>query len=130
MLWGTACRRSKLHAIDVDTITHNPNWSRVELSASPQFRAKDQHLDDPSLPRTYTLEALVPASREDLLSCPVRALRIYLQRTNEDKDSRRSLFLPVILQDKVRDIAANTLSSWIKQTVIKAHSHSGHPLHD
>ena len=43
---------------------------------------------------------------------------------------RRRLFLPVNIKGKIRDIAANTLSSWIKQTVLKAYSPSGHPTHD
>ena len=130
IIWGAACRRSEVHALDVDAIKHCPRWSRVELSTLPGFRAKNQHLDDPTLSRTYTLQELVPASSEDTLSCPVRALRIYLRRSKDVRDSRRRLFLPLIPQGKIRDITANTLSSWIKKTVHMAYSPSGRPTHD
>ena len=66
-----------------------------------------------------------------MLSCPVRALRIYLDRTKEIRGTRRRLLLPIVQdKDKPRDIAANTVSSWIKNTVLKAYSSSGQFLHD
>ena len=59
---------------------------------------------------------------------PVRALHIYLDRLKNVGDRRRRLFLSTNM--KIRDIVANTVSSWIKSTVIQAYSPSGDPAHD
>ena len=129
VLWGTACRRSELHALDFDTFARTPNWSRVELNLVPTFMAKYQNLDkDPSASRVYYLHRLDAPSNEDAMCCPVRALRIYLNRTQQVRDGRRRLFLPI--NSSTRDIVANTVSSWIKSTVIQAYSPSGNPTHD
>ena len=62
------------------------------------------------------------------MCCPVRALRIYLDRTRQHRDGRRRLFLPI--NQNTRDIVANTVSSWIKSTVLQAYCPSGDPAHD
>ena len=131
LLWGTACRRSEIHGIDVNSITHNANWSRVEMALLPEVFAKNQYLDDPSVQRTYSLEALIKASSQDALLCPIRALRIYLSRTKPVRGPRRRLFLPLVpAGDKPRDITANTVSSWVKHTVMQAYARSTRPTHD
>ena len=78
VLLGTACRRSELHALDLRHIKHSDDWSSVEFYPLPDFRAKNQHLDDSSLPQTYSIQALGTFSSENSLLCPVRALCIYL----------------------------------------------------
>ena len=84
VLWGTACRRSELHALDFQTFARSANWSRVELYLMPKVMAKYQFLDkDPSASRAYTLYRLDAPSSEDALCCPVRALRFYLDRTRK-----------------------------------------------
>ena len=131
LLWGTGCRRSEIHAIDVRTLRHNDSWSYVEFEPLPGFRAKNQHLDSSSLPRIYHIKQLQGSSQEDMFSCPVRALRIYLKRTKADRGKRQRLLLPVDpTNTKVRDITANTVSSWVKNTIIQAYSRSGSPLQD
>ena len=58
-------------------------------------------------------------------------LRIYLKRTKEARGKRHRLLLPVDPNNtKVRDITANTVSSWVKNTILQAYSRSGSPLHD
>ena len=79
----------------------------------------------------YHVRTLQGSSDEDLLSCPVRALRIYLRRTNTARGKRRRLLLPINpANNKVRDITANTVSSWVKKTIVQAYSQSGSLLED
>ena len=125
VLWGTACRRSELHALDFETFVRAPDWSYVELYTTPDYRAKFQRSDEP---RMYVVRRLDAPSGEDAKCCPVRALRIYLDRTNNVRDRRRRLFLSI--NPKVRDIVANTVSSWIKSTILQAYSPSGDLAHD
>ena len=64
---------------------------------------------------------IIPALPEDAssrLSCPIRILSIYLDRT---KNSR--LFLP--LKKGISDISAKTISSWICCTILLAYESSG-----
>lgn len=121
---GTACRRSELHALDFKTIRRAKDWSFVDLTTLPEFKAKYQFLDsDPSAPRSYTIKALQTQEEEDRFSCPVRALRIYLRRTKARRQQNRRLFLPV--SETSQDITANTVSHWIKQTLLLAYKSSG-----
>lgn len=128
LLWATGCRRSELHALDLQSMKTSKGsvWKFVEFEPIPGFRAKNQYLDDLSLPRTYLVKALQGSSDEDLLSCPVRALQIYLDRTKSVRGKRRRLLLPIDpTSTKVKDITANTVSSWVKKTIVQAYSRSG-----
>ena len=129
VILGTACRRSELHALDFSSMRKDPKWWYVELCTLPEFEAKYQYLDpDPSVPRTYTLKAIQASSSEDTLSCPVRALKVYLERTANKRAGRNRLFLPI--SNSAKDISANTVSSWVKQTLLHCYAYSGKPLQD
>merc|ERR1711893_205885 len=120
LLWGTACRRSELHALDFKTFAKASERLYVELYIAPEFRAKFQHLDkDPSASRVYILKRLDAPSGVDAHSGTT-----HLLGSNENVwDRRRRPFHST--NPKIRDIVANTVSSWIKSTVIQAYSPSG-----
>ena len=74
----------------------------------------------------YHVRTLQGSSDEDLVSCPVRAPRIYLRRTQTARGKRRRLPLPLVPANmKVRDTTTKIVSSWIKNTIIQAYSRSG-----
>ena len=55
--------------------------------------------------------------KEDRTLCPVRALRYYLNRTKDLRGSRSLLFI-FFKKGHPSDIRHNTLSSWLKQTIL------------
>ena len=66
------------------------------LSYVPQFVAKSESLTR-SIPRSFLVKSLSDFAAgldEDLLLCPVRALRIYLDRTSTLAPLRHRLFVP------------------------------------
>ena len=67
----------------------------IFLSYLPEFRAKSESASNP-LPRSFCVRSLrdfVGNLPDELLLCPVRALRIYLHRTSSLSPSPRSLFV-------------------------------------
>ena len=65
------------------------------LSYVPEFVAKSESLSR-SIPRSFLVKPLLDFAAgldDDLLLCPVRALRIYLDRTLSLAPSRRRLFV-------------------------------------
>lgn len=117
VLLGTGCRRSELHALDHTRLEHPQDWSWVDLAPSPEFRAKFQARDkDPSQSRVFRLQRILTSEDpEELLSCPVKALRCYVLRTNPTRGNRNALFLPI--DSKSHKVTANTISAWIKNTI-------------
>ena len=72
------------HILPSDT---KPHWKEITISPSPAFLAKDQLASDcPVLLKPVVILALKPFLgsdlTEDMTSCPVRALRYYLDRTS------------------------------------------------
>jgi hypothetical protein len=70
---------------------------------------------------------IIPALPEDAssrLSCPIRILSIYLDRTKNSRPAKNTrLFLP--LKKGISDISAKTISSWICRTILLAYESSG-----
>ena len=88
-------RRSEIHAWLNKNIRHQADWSKVSLYPSPSFLAKN-HLakEGPECVAPVVIPALAPtldkSLKEDRSLCPVRALRYYLDKT---QDLRKVLFL-------------------------------------
>ena len=79
----------ELHALAYNSIQHKDDWYCVERYMRTDFRAKFEYLHkDPTVPRVYPIKALLPASHEDSIMCPVRALHIYLNRTKGRREKR------------------------------------------
>ena len=123
-LLGTACRRSELHALDFHAVEHDRKWSWVNLVVLPDFVAKHQASDSfPFEPRSFRLQSLgqITEDPDELVICPVRALRYYILRTSPFRGSRKRLFLPISETSKV-ELSANAISWWIKKLVSYAYS--------
>ena len=124
VLLGSACRRSELHALDYQTLQHDPHWKWVDILTLPGFWAKHQASDlDPSRSRVYRLQAMDSTlERKERLICPVRALKWYITRTTVTRGSQRRLFLSLVSPKK--DVHANTITLWIKTLIKYAYDHA------
>ena len=61
--------------------------------------------------------------QEDRSLCVVRALRYYLERTKEIRQSRKRLLI-AYKKSYLQDISKNTISGWIKKAIILAYNSS------
>ena len=116
-------RRSEIHAFSVSDscLRFNRNKSSVTLLTDPCFLGKN-HIPDRG-PEPIMIPAL-PEDASSRLSCPIRILSIYLDRTKNSRPAKNTrLFLP--LKKGVSDISAKTISSWICRTIPLAYESSG-----
>lgn len=118
---ATASRRSELHALSAYGI----RWATegAVLRVVPGFLSKTQFPD--RAPEDLYLQAL-PVSKDRSL-CPVRALRVYLERTNSFRANRERLFLS-LQTGRTHDISAQSVSSWLVNLIRMAHEKSGAPI--
>ena len=122
---ASAKRINELHALSY-RVTHSERWGEVSFSFVPGFVAKNQ---DPSVPDSRFDGFVVPAlprsgaDRGGRLLCPVRALRLYLDRTAVHRPRCRRLFVTTG-RDK-KEIAKNTVSFWLRQVISRAYQLSG-----
>ena len=119
---GSRKRRSEIHAWLNKNIRHQANWSKVSLYPSPSFLAKN-HLEKegPECVAPVVIPALAPTQdkslKEDRSLCPVRALRYYLDKTQDLRQGKELVFVS-FKKGFTNDISPATISSWIKQTVL------------
>ena len=59
--------------------------------------------------------------QEDRSLCPVRAVRFYLDKTKELRVGRKKLFVAYKKGYGEKDIHPSTISSWLKETIIKTY---------
>ena len=115
-------RRSEIHAWLNKNIRHQADWSKVSLYPSPSFLAKN-HLakEGPECVAPVVIPALAPtldkSLKEDRSLCPVRALRYYLDKTQDLRTGKELVFVS-FKHGFNKDISPATISSWIKQTVV------------
>ena len=88
-------RRSEIHAWTHFSVSSRKNWSEVTVSPSPAFLAKNQFASDgPDSIKPVLIPALTPmldsSLVEDTSLCPVRALKVYLDKT---KSMRKAAIL-------------------------------------
>ena len=119
---GSGKRRSEIHAWLNKNIRHQADWAKVSLYPSPSFLAKN-HLakEGPECVAPVVIPALAPtldkSLKEDRSLCPVRALRYYLDKTQDLRQGKELVFVS-FKKGFTKDISPATISSWIKQTVI------------
>ena len=90
------------------------------LSYIPQFVAKSESLTC-SIPRSFLVKSLSDFAAgldEDLLLCPVRALRIYLDRTNSLAPLRHRIF--VSPRCPSRPLSKNAVSFFLRELISAA----------
>ena len=92
------------------------------LSYLPEFLAKTESASNP-LPRSFCVRSLtdfVGDLPDELLLCPVRALRVFLSRTSSISPRPRSLF--VSPRAPSRSLSKNALSFFLRDLIAQAYS--------
>ena len=125
--FATAARVSELTALSRKKTAHNRNWSQVTLTTKDSFVAKNQDLQIEPEPRSFTIPALYDFAGPDLPDrylCPVRCLRLYLNKTDYFRSpSQKALFISYD-KKRTKDITVNTLANWIKNVIHLAYQNS------
>ena len=125
---ASAKRIGELHALSY-RVSHTKNWGEVSFSFVTGFVAKTQ---DPSslAPRFegFSVTALpnVRNNRNGRLLCPVRAVKVYLDRTAPHRPRCERFF--VTAGHSKKEIAKTTVSFWLRKTISRAYELSGTAL--
>ena len=125
---ASAKRIGELHALSY-RVSHTRDWGEVSFAFVTGFVAKTQ---DPSslAPRFegFTVPALPNArkNRNGRLLCPVRAVKVYLDRTAPHCPRCERLFVTAGRSKK--EIAKTTVSFWLRKTISHAYELSGTAL--
>ena len=113
-------RQSEIHSWTIEGLLNLEDWEQVQLSPSPSFIAKNQLArEGPSAVAPVVIPSLKQAQRTaetDILLCPVRALRSYLNRMADSRVDQQLLFIS-FKRGFTKDIQCSTVSSWIKNTI-------------
>ena len=125
---ASAKRIGELHALSY-RVSHTRDWGEVSFAFVTGFVAKTQ---DPSslAPRFegFSVTALPNArkNRNGRLLCPVRAVKVYLDRTASHRPRCERLFVTAGRSKK--EIAKTTVSFWLRKTISCAYELSGTAL--
>ena len=125
---ASAKRIGELHALSY-RVSHTRDWGEVSFAFVTGFVAKTQ---DPSslAPRFegFTVPALTNArkNRNGRLLCPVRAVKVYLDRTAPHRPRCERLFVTAGRSKK--EISKTTVSFWLRKTISRAYVLSGTAL--
>ena len=125
---ASAKRIGELHALSY-RVSHTRDWGEVSFAFVTGFVAKTQ---DPSslAPRFegFTVPALTNArkNRNGRLLCPVRAVKVYLDRTAPHRPRCERLFVTAGRSKK--EISKTTVSFWLRKTTSRAYELSGTAL--
>ena len=125
---ASAKRIGELHALSY-RVSHTRNWGEVSFSFVTGFVAKTQ---DPSslAPRFegFSVPALPNArnNRNGRLLCPVRAVRVYLDRTAPHRPRCERFFVTTGRSKK--EIVKTTVSFWLRKTISCTYEPSGTAL--
>ena len=124
VLLASGARRSEVHAVDWKNVEYGPGWRYVVLHPVTGFVYKTQKSRGVAKkPKVISFPGLQSLCSEGLererTLCPVRALKVYLSRTEEIRfSSQRTLFLSFDqTRHKHKPVHKNTLSSWVRQTI-------------
>ena len=118
---ASACRVGELQALSSSVSFHGDD---IYLSYLPEFCAKSESTSNP-LPRSFRIRSLrdfVGSLPDELLLCPVRALRVYSSHTSSIPSRPRSLFLSP--RSPSRPLSKNALSFFIRSVISQASSSS------
>ena len=125
---ASAKRIGELHALSY-RVSHTRDWGEVSFAFVTGFVAKTQ---DPSslAPRFegFSVPALTNArkNRNGRLLCPVRAVKVYLDRTAPHRPRCERLFVTAGRSKK--EISKTTVYFWLRKTISRAYELSGTAL--
>ena len=109
-------------------VQFEPDGSGVSLVLLPEFRHKTQKPGSP--PHSFFIPSLNEISGGDpdeLILCPVRALKHYINRTNPFRRNKRKLFISIKPQHN-KDIIKTTLGKWLVRVIAWAYERQRSPL--
>ena len=109
---ATASRVSELHALSVNENNLRVDNSGIRLLPNLQFLAKTQRVNKAWKPYFIPIFDSYASDPEDILLCPCRALRIYLDRTRSLRGNVENLFL-TYQKGLCKAAAKSSLSRWI-----------------
>ena len=121
---ATARRVGELQAVAKDVSYMGDD---IHLSYLPEFLAKSESEANP-LPRSFIVKSLrdfAGGDDQELLLCPVRALRIYLARTERLVPHPRTLF--VSPRCSYRSLSKNALSFFLREVISQSSSSGSGP---
>ena len=123
---ATAARCSEIHALSYSGTSHSKNWGSVWLTPNLLFLAKNQSSYQTLDRRSYQLHSLQHFAGPDLPErrlCPVRALRLYMAKTEmrRSKQGQRNLFIS-INPSRSEEISKSAVSHWLRQLIVEAHT--------
>ena len=125
---ASAKRIGELHALSY-RVSHTRDWGEVSFAFITGFVAKTQ---DPSslAPRFegFTVPALTNARKNHngRLLCPLRAVKVYLDRTAPHRPRCERLFVTAGRSKK--EISKTTVPFWLRKTISRAYELSGTAL--
>ena len=104
--------------MDFEKVHWKDDGSRIRFKVIPSFVSKTQLAT--SAPISLEVPALTdhvgPSESEDLKLCPVRAVRLYLDKTKNIRKGKKLLFVSY-QKNFPKDIASSTISFWIKKCI-------------
>ena len=117
-------RASEIHALSgiLSDVSRERDRS-FRLKFLPEFLAKNQPPEEPSPSIQIRPLSLIAGPEDaDVRLCPVRALKVYLNRTKTRRNGQlRRLFVPVN-ESRHRDIVKTTLSRWVSALIKSAYA--------
>lgn len=120
-------RRSDVAAIDVSRVAFGADGS-VSLYPVRDFMPKTRAAVEGGKAFSPivipSLGGYVGRNEPDALLCPVRALKIYIDRTRSIRKDRKRLFISY-QPNRATDISTATLSRWVKVVVRTVYAESG-----
>ena len=124
---ASAKRIGELHALSY-RVSHTRDWGEVSFAFVTGFVAKTQD-PSPLAPRfeDFSVPALpnTQKNRNGRLLCPVRAVKVYLDRTASHRPRCERLF---VTAGRSKEIAKTTVSFWLQKMISRAYELSGTAL--
>ena len=104
------------------SITWAPDFAAVTLKPHPRFLSKT-HLSNVGTPAlgVVSIPALPCSGDSPSALCPVRTLRQYLEVTDTFRSSTQKALFMSYVRSFDRDISPQTVSNYLKQTIIAAY---------
>lgn len=130
LILASGRRRGEISALIVKGIEYGTVEDLVVIKSDPNFVPKTAfsggplHMDPlsiPSLPRDE--------DDEEGLLCPVRAVKIYLDRVLPHRGCKEKVFISV-QRNKQNEITPSTLAGWVKKLIMAVYEESSQDLLD
>ena len=123
LAFASAKRVCELHGLSF-RVCHSRGWKSCIFSFLPDFVAKTQN--PPVLDSCFkefsvpSLDDVVGDDRDELLLCPIRALRKNLSETEQYRPGIEGLFIS--MRPRKKRLPCNTISLWLCFVISLAHT--------